>query len=83
MKEGWAKIKAAFDDLSKMMADYDSEEMAEEESGEEDSESPDTGDQNAGMGGKDTQDMFSGDTGGKKVNKVSIASAIIKKKMGL
>ena len=81
MSEGWSKIKAAFDELSKMVMAYDAEEMGESD---EDTEESGMEADSEGVGSKGSDSMFSGSgEKDKKVNKVSIASAIIKKKMGL
>ncbi len=81
MSEGWAKIKAAFDELSKMVAEYDCTAMGEsEEDSEEDGMEADS----EGMGSESASPMFpAASKKNEKVDKVSIASAIIKKKMGL
>lgn len=81
MNEKWAKIKEACDNLTKMVMEYDAEEMGEpEEETEEQGMEADSEDM--GSEGSDAMLPDSGEKG-KKVNKVSIASAIIKKKMGL
>jgi hypothetical protein len=82
MKKGLEGIKSAIESLSKMVADYESGSM--EESGESDCEMDAFDDEDAGEGGQDVETILPNPTGkDKKVNKVSIASAIIKKKMGL
>lgn len=81
MSEGWAKIKAAFDELSKMVMEYDAGEMGESE---EDSKEEGMEADSEGMGSEDPSPMFPASSKkNEKVDKVSIASAIIKKKMGL
>lgn len=83
MQEKWEKIKSAIDELYSLAGSYAESEMdeGEEESCEDGTKAlkPNTG--SSGAGQPPVEKLFKGDL--KVGDKVSIASAIIKKKMGI